>query len=197
MLISLKKNIAYLAMTKTASTSIEAALTPYCDIAYYKNPRVKHISYRRYKKFVVPYIESLGFKDIETTCLIREPISWLSSWYRFRSRDEVIGQPESTENLSFDEFAMLYMDKDSDLPRFGSQSRFMSGFNGTPAIDYVFRYENLPVFADFLNTRFHRKFEFAHLNPSPTRTASLSPNVKKQLEEYLAPEYEIYESALG
>lgn len=197
MLISLHKRLVFLAMTKTASTSIEDALLPLCHISFYRHPKVKHISYTRYKRFVLPYLEEIGFSNFETTCLIREPISWVFSWYKYRSRKEITGQPESAANISFDEFATSYVNEKQGFTQFGRQAQFISDNNARPAVNHIFRYENLPVFAKFLESRFDQPFEFKHLNPSPDRTLSLSPDVKKQLEEYLMPEYEIYESARG
>lgn len=197
MLISLHRRLVFLAMTKTASTSIEEALLPLCHISFYRHPKVKHISYVRYKRFVQPYLEEIGFSGFETTCLIREPISWVFSWYKYRSRQEILGQPESTADTSFDDFATAYLTERKDFAQFGRQARFISDRKARPAVDHIYRYENLPAFAKFLESRFDQPFEFNHLNPSPEREFSLSPDVKKHLEEYLAPEYEIYESARG
>ncbi|PCJ75472.1 MAG: gamma-glutamyl kinase [Rhodobacteraceae bacterium] len=195
MLISLNKRLTFLAMPKAASTSIEMALFPYCDIAFINNPRVKHIRYRRYKRFILPYIDQSGFGPLETTCLFREPVDWLFSWYRYRSRDKIKAKPQSTANMSFDDFVSRYMDEDANIFDIGRTSFFVIGHDGIPAVDHIYRYENLPAYTKFLESRFEEKFDLEHLNESPKRDFALSAPLKTQLEQFLTPEYDIYEAA--
>ena len=195
MLISLSKKLTFLAMPKAASTSIEMALFPHCDIAFINNPRVKHIRYRRYKRFILPYIDQSGFGPLETTCLFRDPTDWLFSWYRYRSRDKIKAKPQSTANMSFDDFVSRYMAEDTSTYDIGRTSLFVIDHDGKPAVDHIYRYENLPAYIKFLESRFEEKFDLEHLNESPKREFTLSAQLKTQLEEFLTPEYEIYESA--
>ncbi len=195
MLISLSKKLTFLAMPKAASTSIEMALLPHCDIAFINNPRVKHIRYRRYKRFILPYIDQSGFGPLETTCLFREPIDWLFSWYRYRARDKIKSKPQSTANMSFDEFVSRYMAEDATIYDIGRTSLFVIDHDRKPAVDHIYRYENLPAYTKFLESRFEEKFNFEHLNISPKQEFNLSMPLKTQLEDFLTPEYEIYETA--
>jgi len=195
MLISLSKKLTFLAMPKAASTSIEVALLPHCDIAFINNPRVKHIRYRRYKRFILPYIDQSGFGPLETTCLFREPTDWLFSWYCYRARDKIKNKPQSTADMTFDEFVSRYMAEEPSISDIGRASRFVVDHDGKPAINHIFRYENLPAYSNFLEERFEDILDLAHLNRSPKREFTLSPQLKSQLEGYLAPEYEIYEIA--
>jgi len=39
---------------------------------------------------------------------MREPISWLGSWYRFRQRPHLDGRPASTKDMSFDELCATF-----------------------------------------------------------------------------------------
>jgi len=195
MLISLSKKLTFLAMPKAASTSIEIALFPHCDIAFINNPRVKHIRYRRYKRFILPYIDQSGFGPLETTCLFREPTDWLFSWYRYRSRDDIKNKPQSSADMSFDEFVSRYIAEEANVCDIGRTSLFVIDHDGKPAVDHIYRYENLPAYTNFLESRFAEKFDLEHLNESPKQEFTLSVRLKTQLEEYLAPEYEIYETA--
>ncbi len=195
MLVSIEKKIAFLAMTKTASTSIEAALSPYCDIAFYNNPRVKHIPWRRYNRFVTPYLNRMGFSDIETTCLFREPVSWLFSWYRYRARPEVLGKGQSTDGITFDYFVKAYIEGGPESPRIGRPSHFVCNPKGEVSIDHLFRFENMNGFQSFIENRFDKKFTFERVNTSPQKEFSLSAKLQSSIEGFLAPEYEIYENA--
>jgi len=195
MLISLSKKLTFLAMPKAASTSIEKALQPYCDIVFQNNPRVKHIRYRRYNRFIVPYVEKSGFGPLETTCLFREPTDWLFSWYKYRARPAINGKPQSTGGMTFDEFTARYIAEDIVVSDIGRTSRFVAGPEGNPAVNHIFRFENLSTYIAFLEERFEQKLDVEHLNQSLQLDYTLSSERQAQLEQYLAPEYEIYEAA--
>jgi len=195
MLISIEKRLVFLAMTKAASTSIEMALSPYCDIAFYGNSRVKHISYRRYSRFVVPYLDSLGYGDFETVCLIREPVDWLFSWYRYRGRPAVAGQPQSTAAISFDTFANAYLAGDPLTRGIGRQSKFVADKDGTPKVDHLFKYENLTEFTAYMETILGEKLPLGHLNSSPSTAMDIRPKTYDALKAYFAPEYALHRSA--
>lgn len=90
MLISAKYNFVFLCTPKCASSSIETMLRRYSDISLVGPPFFRHTNYRIYSKYLKPYLMETGkIKNIETICLIREPLSWLHSWYRFRARHEI------------------------------------------------------------------------------------------------------------
>ena len=167
---------------QAASTSIELALLPHCDIAFINNPRINYIRYRLYKRFILPYIEQSGFGPLETTCLFREPVDWLFSWYRYRSRDKINNKLQSTSNISFDEFVNKYVDEDVSVSDIGRTSRLVVEQDGIPAVDFIYRYENLGAYKNFLEARSDEKFDFEHLNESPKRDFALSSHLKHYLK---------------
>lgn len=195
MIISLNKKITLLAMTKTASTSIESALAPHCHLVFQKKPIVKHISCRRYERFVVPYLTEIGFKNFETTCVIREPVDWLFSWYKYRSRDVIRDKRESTAETSFDEFCLGYIGEIPGFAKFGRQSEFVQNRKNDVGIHHLFRYEDLDGYIKFLENRFETTLEVEHLNRSPHRDFALSNDVHQKVRDYLMPEYYLYEGA--
>lgn len=197
MLVSIKHKFAFLAMSKTGSTSIELALGQYADIAFIGNPKVKHISCRRYGKFIAPYIRDLGYTDIETVCLFREPISWLFSWYRYRQRPAILGKPRSTANITFDEFVTIYMTQDKGGIDIGRPMRFVTDQQNNIAIDHIYKYENIDGFKSFMEQRIGEEVHFDNVNVSPQNTFDLDPEKEAKLKDFFAPEYEIYENAIG
>ena len=46
----------------------------------------------------------------ELVCIIREPIDWTASWWRYRSRPATVGKASYTGDMSFDEFADRVID---------------------------------------------------------------------------------------
>jgi hypothetical protein len=84
-----------------------------------------------------------GPGPIETLAVMREPISWLGSWYRFRRRPFMEGKPNATFDVSFDDFVSAYMQ--GDPPGFanvGSQSKFLEPRPTGTGVDHMFRYED-------------------------------------------------------
>jgi hypothetical protein len=183
-------------MTKTGSTAIEAALMPYCDIAFTKTPRIKHMTAQKFNRFMRPYLKSVGAEDVETACLIREPIDWLGSWYRYRRRPDQANTSNSTADISFDTFVSAYLSEPQ--PKFahvGRPARFVSGKDGDVAVDHLFRYDHMSEFQAFLAERMRETLSFGKVNVSPAMELSLSPDIRRSAEKVMARDYEIYESA--
>jgi hypothetical protein len=69
---------------------------------------------------------------MELMAIMREPVDWLSSWYRYRSRPALAGQQQSTSDMDFDTFVEAWL---SEAPpvfaQIGRQSRFLSEEDGT------------------------------------------------------------------
>ena len=193
MLISLKEKLAVLAMTKTGSTSVEAALAPYCDIIFTKDPQTKHMNLRRFERFLRPYLKSAGHGRVETCCLFREPVDWLGSWYRYRSRPALKGNPNSTAEISFAAFVHAYLsDEQPDFARVGRQSEFVSDKSGQIGIAHLFAYENFDQYARFLGDRFSRPLDIGTANRSPSGDLYLPPDLRSRLEEALSADFEIH-----
>ena len=87
MLVSLKHKLVLLAMPKCASTALEAALAPHVDVVISRNPAAKHTPFRKYDRFLRRYFETYTEGPLEVVSLFREPVDWLRSWWRYRSRD--------------------------------------------------------------------------------------------------------------
>ncbi len=197
MMISTKANIAFLAMPRAASTSVEQALLPFADIAFKGFPRFKHINLSIYNLRLRPFLTANNFTDIETTALFREPVSWLKSWYKYRSDPKIKLKRNSTAGLSFNDFVEAYlMDDLPDFAKVGQQSKFVKDKNSANGIDHLYKFENLEGFRIFLSARFLNDFEFEQANKSKTIKTDLSPELQKELEAKFSIDFDIYESAL-
>ena len=197
MLVSFHARLAYLALPKTASQAFERALDPLCDIRFVRPPRVKHMTARTFERFVRPYLARIGAGDIETFCVVREPVDWLGSWYRYRTRAGNDGSATDTSGVSFAAFVEGYLA--TPQPRFavglGSIAGFTAGRGGGPAVAHMFRYDNLPAAADFLRARFGRKIELPTVNVSPKAELELPPELRARLERERAADFAVYAAA--
>ncbi len=127
MLLSIEHDFVFLCTPKCASTAIHVALTPYSEISLPDPPRLKHTTFHDYDKYFKPYLKArLGRDDFETVCLIRNPLSWLYSWYRFGSRLKSRKAKGFAAQLTFPEFIEGYMKpQQPDYAKVGFQFTFM------------------------------------------------------------------------
>lgn len=195
MLIFLKEQLVFFATPKTASTAIEITLGNLCDIRLSKNPPVKHTPYRKYKRFLAPYIATVTDSEPDRIAAFREPVDWLGSWYRYRSRPELTGNRNSTNGISFDQFVEGYLqDRQPSFSRVGSQAKFVTDKNGTLGMTHLFRYDQIDTMVEFMAKRLKRQINLPHSNVSPKAELSLSPALLKELQTAHAQDFEIYDT---
>ncbi|MEM8786920.1 MAG: hypothetical protein AAGE76_01520 [Pseudomonadota bacterium] len=193
MLLSLDGQFAYLAMTKTGSTSVENALRPHCQVMFTGDHRVTHMPGHHFERYVRPYLLETGQPPIDSVAQIRHPVDWLESWWRYRGRD---AGPQSTRGIGFDQFADEFM-AGADRPYLGLHRphAFFYGEGTDIQVDLVFRFEEMALFQRFLEMRLGRPVTIERHNVSPTRWLKGSRAVRRRLETFLTPEMELWEGA--
>ena len=195
MLVFIPENLVLLSVPKTGTTAIEAALRARADIVMSDPPALKHMTLRRYHRFVRPMIEKLCGTVPETVAAMREPLDWLGSWYRYRRRPWLEGQDTSTRAMSFDEFARAYMQDDPPTPaRVGRQARMLTPPPDVPGVTHLFRYEDPRGMVPFLEQRLGMRIETARLNVSPDAPLDLAPDTEARVRHVLAEDTRLYDS---
>ncbi|WP_368343926.1 gamma-glutamyl kinase [Pelagovum sp. HNIBRBA483] len=197
MLVFWKENLVFLAVPKTGTTAIEGALSPHAAIIFRDPPILKHVPLYRYRRFVEPLLDKAGDASrLETLAVIRHPLDWLSSWYRYRHREELIGQPNSTRNLSFDEFVLEFCKRTpASFAAVGSQAKFLTDTEDGPGVTHLFQYENQRGLIAFLENRLQRKIDLPLKNVSPKIDLSILPSTVSKLEKSRDEEFEMWENA--
>ncbi len=192
MRVSSKYNFTFLCMPKCASTSIEKALDPYSQLSTFKNPKMKHTNFSKYAKYIKPFV---GAKDIEVVCLMREPISWLNSWYRFRCRSNMKNLKNYCGDLSFQEWIDEYLSENrSSRAKIGVQNTFFKDKAGNIGVDKIFKYEHLEEIKKFFENKIGDTVNIPTLNQSQKIDFELKPQTLQKLREVLKDDYVIYES---
>ncbi len=204
MLLAPGKGFVFLAMPKSGSTSIETAFLTHSQMILQKPPAIKHTTYAGFQRFLQPFLNSKGFprESYEVVCVFREPIDWLSSWWRYRSREKLANPRDPklrnyTGDVSFEQFARAYMEGSEQFAQVGRMSRFVQPSPGGAEVDRIFRYDRLDLLVDFLCEKVGEEVEVGSVNTSPERSVSLSEECEIELREFFAPEYRIYEQAIG
>ncbi len=198
MLLFWNERLVFLAVPKTGTTALEGALAPRASMVLRDPAILKHTPLYRYRRFLEPYFGKAGPMDIETLAVTRQPIDWLGSWYRYRLRDDLVGHPNSTRNVSFDDFVREFCkDKPAPFAAVGAQARFVLNGDGTVGVTHLFRYEAQARLIAFLEDRLKISITLKQLNVSPKADLVLSPKVEAILRRKRADEFAVWEAAQG
>ena len=202
MIVAPQFGFVLLAMPKCASTSLALALRPFAAISFQNLPAVRHLSYADFVRHVQPLLAEVGYPrdTYEVVSAIREPVSWLASWWRYRQR-EALADPSHprhsgyTGEIPFDEFASAYMA--GELNGIGKPSEFLTAADPDDTVDRLFQYERLAELVEFLEARIGRRLTLGHLNESPPATVRLSPDTERALRQFFQEEYALWQAADG
>lgn len=197
MLVFWKEKLVVLAVPKTGTTALSHALAPVADIAINDPPELKHAPVYRYNRFFRPmFKKACGEENLELMALMREPVSWLGSWYRYRQRPFLDGKATSTKGISFEEFVLEYIKGDDRSPfaNVGNQAKFLEPRPNGTKVNHLFRYEAFEEAVSFLEDRLGRKIDVNAVNKSPNRELALSRDVMTQLETAFPEDFELYHS---
>ncbi len=196
MLVFRKEKLVFLAIPKTGTTALEGALAPRASIVIREPAVLKHTSYRRFQRFILPFMDATELEAMDVMAVVRHPVDWLSSWFRYRCRDKLIGHPNSTREVSFDEFVLEYCKpKPAPFADVGSQAGLLLDIDGKMAANRLFRYEAQETITEFLQDRFGTYPEPKRLNISPTFKTNISPDVLDKLKEIRKSEFDAWHSA--
>ena len=171
------------------------ALRNRADIVVADPPELKHAPVYRYNRFFRPMFEKVCDAQMETIALMREPVSWLGSWYRYRRRPFMKGNANATFDISFDDFVQAYVR--GNRPGFanvGSQAKFLEPRPNGTAVTHMFRYEDPERLAGFLAERLGEMPVLKRENVSPGMALELSPETERKYRRKCAGEFALYDS---
>ncbi len=196
MLVFPEKGLVLMAVPKTGTTALEGVLAPRAAVVLRNPPDLKHMPVYRYRRFFKPLLEKCGAGELETVAMVRHPVAWLGSWFKYRSRPDLNGLPQSTAGLSFDDFVKGYLrDKRPPFADVGSQAKFLMGDSPQVMVDHLFRYEAMDALIAFLQSRLETEITPPRKNVSPPRETPLSPGVKARLRKKFPAEFAVWEGA--
>ncbi|EPX78914.1 hypothetical protein [Litoreibacter arenae] len=193
MMIFFQQRLAFLAVPKTGTSALERALGQKASAIFRDPPGMKHTNARSFEAKYRKLFERGKLPPLETMAVMREPLDWLGSWYRYRQRAALNGHPNSTADVSFDQFIEAYLSETQPpFAQIGSQARFVTDQDGDLLINHLFCYEHLSTAVDFLERRLDEKIVLKPVNQSPKRDLSLSAELDAELRTIYAADFEIY-----
>ena len=195
MLVFSKARLVILSVPKTGTTALESALGPVSDIWVQNPPELKHAPVYRYNRHFRPMLEKFVAPELDVIASMREPVSWLSSWWRYRQRPFMAGHANATHDIGFDDFVDAYCR--GARPGFadvGSQAKFLEPTPNGTRVTRLFRYEDQASLITYLQERLERAITLATENASPDIAAVLSPEVEEKYRRKCAAEFDLYGS---
>lgn len=195
MLVFSKARLVILSVPKTGTTAIESALGPAADVWVQNPPELKHAPVYRYNRFFRPMLEKFVAPDLDVVAVMREPVSWLGSWWRFRQRPFMEGKANATHGIAFDDFVDAYCK--GNRPAFadvGSQAKFLEAQPNGTRVTRLFRYEDQGAFLRFLEDRLDTKVTLGRENVSPDMPVALSEGVEAKYRRKCPEEFALYAS---
>ena len=197
MLLFWDQRLVFLATPKAGSTAIETALESLASVSIQRPAPLKHLSARDFRAHLASLLQARG-APFTTVALMREPLSWLQSWYRFRLRDDQDDPDHPMRGRSFEDFVNDYMaptpPAHADL---GCQSDYLTGPDGTLLVDRLFRYEDIDALVHFLEDRLDCMVTLPRINVPPSVNVTLSPQAATTLQSRLAPDFTLYRTIKG
>ncbi|MEC3862132.1 gamma-glutamyl kinase [Mesobacterium sp. TK19101] len=196
MLIFWKERLVILAVPKTGTSAYARALGPRADIVVREPPELKHAPLRRYNRFFHPMLDKMGAGPVDIMAVVRHPVDWLGSWYRYRQRPFLAGKDTSTAGLSFDAFVADYCRGDQPAhAHVGSQSRFLAPKPDGVTVTHLFQYEDQPRILSFLVQRLGHAIDLEQENVSPAASLTLSQELEDRLRRKYAADFDLWEQA--
>src|SRR6056297_1003603 len=109
MILTKDNSLAFLAIPRTASTSIHRALLPFADRTLPKEEFGKHLLPQNFYAKWSEHPDRQKAPFPETFTVVRSPLQRLQSWYRFRQREELENTDRSTRDVSFEDFVREHL----------------------------------------------------------------------------------------
>lgn len=191
MLIFWDHRLVFLATPKAGSTAVELALESLASAAIQRPAALKHTDIAAYRRHVGPWLHAQTGEEFATVALMREPVEWLRSWYRFRQRDDHDDPLHPMEGVSFARFARDYAAPGGpEALAIGSQSRFLTDDAGR--VDRIFRYEQMEAFVEFLEDRLDCAIELPRINVPPAVDVHLPAEDETLLRARMSADLALY-----
>ena len=195
MLVFSKHKLVFLSVPKTGTTAWQEALAPHASMIVSDPPELKHAPIFRYNRFFRPALEKFIDEDLHVIAVMRDPVDWLGSWFRYRQRAFLSGRPTSTAGMDFDTFVRAYVaGKQPSFANVGSQSKFLEPQRNGTAATHLFRYEDQEGLKSYLATRLGHAVEPERRNISAREALALTPETEAILRRKYAPDFRLYAS---
>lgn len=194
MLVFFDAGLVLLATPKTGTQSREQCLIGRASIAIRNPPGLKHLTALGFRRKIRPLIDPQKSKKFEIVAVVREPVEWLGSWYRYRKRDGIGNPQNSTREVSFNQFVDAYLQETPpSFAKVGRQVSYVTNGQGNIIADRLFAYDDLKRLDTYLSDKLQCPVEPGWYNKSPTEDLVLSGDRQLKLRKRISADFELYD----
>lgn len=197
--------LAILSQPKTGTVALARAMKGRAGtgITFVNPPQIKHIRYDAFLKHVAPMLADVGRfarSDYLVVSVMREPLDWVGSWYRFRTRDTLKNASDRshyTGGMSFEDFVRDYCKPASERPphaQIGSACQVALASPGVLGVDRLFPYEDMSGLFELIESRLGLTIETQRHNVSPERPLDLSDETRALFRATCAFDVDVHAS---
>lgn len=198
-----KEKLVILCQPKTGTTALHEAIFSQSSIAFNTPPHMKHMTYGKFMRVLAPWISGGGeFARPKYTmvCVMREPIEWFGSWYRYNSRD-ALASPQNrshsryTGNISFNDYLealLLPKDEMPDYAKLGGPCSIAMDNQGRIGVDHLFPYTAMDNLVDFVSSKLGKTIRLSEANISVKRGLEADPATMEKVRQKFKFEFDVY-----
>jgi hypothetical protein len=209
MIILPNQKLGFIAITKCASTSVEAALKGQKSVTTGGTAGLKHLPYTDVEKFVLPLLDTQTVERPHFFAVVRHPAARLLSWYNFRRREslEAKKNPEKASrhigDMALEEFVdQAILGEPGSKGHVHTQMHYVTDAAGRVAVDTLIRIEHLDALLSAFLERFNVHLEAppARLNISPDSGTGAMPEAlvaRITASDRFGPDLDLYHQGVS
>jgi hypothetical protein len=192
MLIGLRHRFIFIATLKTASTSIEAALSPYAELRFADSMFGKHMTARDLVQRLGWLFEERGLEEFFIFGVMRDPVDFMLSLYNAHRSERFASLPHVyAGGMSFSDFLADWVPRNADqtVPQHG---RFLDP-RGRIGANYIMSFdrlsEGMALVARQLGLRRVRRLRRLNESAGGFSRSDLSPAQIRAIEDHFRDDY--------
>lgn len=194
--------LVILSQPKTGSVALDLALRYRADWVITRPDKLKHMRYEYFLERMAPILEETGNlsrADYRVISIMRDPVDWMGSLYRYNSRETWANAAARAANytgdMTFDTFVLNACNRVSAPPNSGKKGGpcgVALAADGTVGVDLLYPYEDLSGLYQLLEARTGSPVTTERRNVSPERPLTLSAEVRQLFLEKYAFEADLH-----
>lgn len=206
MLVSFDKKFIFIANTKAASTSVEHAFKRYSNVIITRQKFGKHFTYKTIVAMFQPVFESSGVppEAYFRFGVIRDPLSWLVSWYNYRRRDALSSNsPKSTRGIGIEEFIeeATSTAKRRPFAHLGLQANKFLDADGNLGVDFLIPLPHLQEDLEQIRLalglpQLSAVLKSKNVSPRVASVDDVPESLRRKVEQRYARDRELFENAM-
>ncbi len=191
---------------KSASTSINFALSRVSECVLDGNGGLKHLRVTDYEQFLEPMLLKCSHapvSEFDRIAVVREPIDMIMSYYKYLRRSGVedpghVDHRRHTLDINFEEFCQSvvneYRGRSQVRYSVSRPASFLKTQDGTIGVDTIFAFDRLDSFARYMSEKTGSEISIPMRNVSAKGAdLSIGQSLYEDLRQIMADDFKLYD----